>query len=68
MKASEVRQLSDTELTGKLSQLKTELFNLRFQAATSRLENPSRIRQVRKDIARVATIWSERQMAEEARV
>ncbi|MHB1505602.1 MAG: 50S ribosomal protein L29 [Sulfobacillus sp.] len=67
MKASEVRQLSDTELTGKLSQLKTELFNLRFQAATSRLENPSRIRQVRKDIARVATIWSERQLAEEER-
>jgi large subunit ribosomal protein L29 len=68
MKASEVRQLSDPELTGKLSQLKTELFNLRFQAATSRLENPSRIRQVRKDIARLSTVWSERQLAEEARV
>ncbi len=67
MKASEVRALTDSELTGKLSQLKTELFNLRFQAATSRLENPSRIRQVRKDIARVATIWNERQLAEEER-
>ncbi|NLY86624.1 MAG: 50S ribosomal protein L29 [Tissierellia bacterium] len=62
MKAKEVRQLSDTELNNKLNELKAELFNLRFQLATGQLDNPSRIKQVRKDIARVKTIMREREL------
>ncbi|NLM38490.1 MAG: 50S ribosomal protein L29 [Firmicutes bacterium] len=60
MKANEVRKLTDTELEQKLSELKEELFNLRFQLATGQLDNPMRIRTVRKDIARVKTIMRER--------
>ena len=60
MKANEVRRLTDTELEQKLSELKEELFNLRFQLATGQLDNPMRIRTVRKDIARVKTIMRER--------
>lgn len=60
MKANEVRKLTDTELEQKLSELKEELFNLRFQLATGQLDNPMRIRAVRKDIARVKTIMRER--------
>jgi large subunit ribosomal protein L29 len=56
MKAKELRDFSDVELVGKLSELKEELFNLRFQMATGQLENPMRIREVRKNIARVKTI------------
>ncbi|NLK44719.1 MAG: 50S ribosomal protein L29 [Tissierellia bacterium] len=62
MKAKEVRQLSDTELNNKLNELKAELFNLRFQLATGQLDNPSRIKAVRKDIARVKTIVKEREL------
>ncbi len=60
MKPSEVRGLSDAELQDKLKELKSELFNLRFQIATMKLENPMRVRQVKKDIARVHTILTER--------
>lgn len=60
MKPSEIRALSDAELEAKLKDLKQELFHLRFQLATAQLENPMRIRQVRKDIARVHTILHER--------
>ena len=60
MKAKEIRKLSDTELEQRLSELKEELFNLRFQLATGQLDNPMRIRAVRKDIARVKTIMRER--------
>jgi large subunit ribosomal protein L29 len=60
MKPSEVRALSDQELQDKLRELKSELFNLRFQIATMKLENPMRVRQVKKDIARVHTILTER--------
>jgi len=62
MKAKELRQLSDTELKNKLNELKAELFNLRFQLATGQLDNPARIKQVRKDIARVKTIMREREL------
>ena len=55
MKANLVRDMSDMELTQKLADLKGELFNLRFQLATGQLENPLRIRNVRKDIARIKT-------------
>jgi large subunit ribosomal protein L29 len=62
MKAKEIRELTPKELNEKLDNLKTELFNLRFQLATGQLENPMRIRQVRKDIARVKTIIREREL------
>jgi len=63
MKARELRELSDEELAKKLRELKEELFNLRFQAATGQLDNPMRIRQVRREIARVQTIQRERELA-----
>lgn len=62
MKASELKQFSDAELTGKLSELKEELFNLRFQMATRQLENHTRIREVRKNIARIKTVQREREL------
>ncbi|CAK7004149.1 50S ribosomal protein L29 [Tissierella carlieri] len=62
MKIKEVRQLSEVELNTKLSELKAELFNLRFQLATGQLDNPLRIKAVRKDIARVKTIVREREL------
>ena len=62
MKAKEIRQLSVKELDGKLLELKGELFNLRFQLATGQLDNPLRIKVVRKDIARVKTILREREL------
>lgn len=65
MKASEVRGLSIKELNQKLSDLKAELFNLRFQNAINQLENPMRIRAVKSDIARVKTIITEKQTANE---
>ncbi len=65
MKPEELRELPDLELERKLRQLKEELFNLRFQAATGQLENPMRIRQVKKGIARVKTIQTERKLAAE---
>ncbi|MCL6562246.1 MAG: 50S ribosomal protein L29 [Firmicutes bacterium] len=66
MKAKELRELTDQELQAKLRDLKEELFKLRFQLATAALENPMRIRQVRKDIARVHTILHERTLSRQA--
>ena len=62
MKAKEIRQLSSKELNDKLLELKAELFNLRFQKATGQLDNPLRIKAVRKDIARIKTILREREL------
>jgi len=62
MKASEIRELSVAELNTKLSDLKSELFNLRFQLATGQLNNPVSIKNTKKDIARVATIIKEREL------
>lgn len=62
MKASEIRSLTDKELQQKLKELKEELFNLRFRAAVGQLDNPMRIRAVRKDIARIKTIVREREL------
>ncbi len=59
MKANEVRKLSATELEAKLVELKKDLFNLRLQHATNQLENPLRIAEVKKDIARVKTVLRE---------
>jgi large subunit ribosomal protein L29 len=59
-KATDLRANSDDQLTEQLGQLKREAFNLRFQAATSQLEKSSRVKEVRKDIARIKTLQSER--------
>ena len=56
MKANELRDMSAAELTKKLAELKEELFNLRFQHAINQLENPMRIKAVKKDIARIKTV------------
>ena len=61
MKASEMKDMTAAELTEKLSDLKAELFNLRFQHAINQLENPVRLSAVKKDIARVKTILREQQ-------
>ncbi|MCI2046412.1 MAG: 50S ribosomal protein L29 [Faecalibacterium sp.] len=61
MKAKELREMQTTELTTKLAELKSELFNLRFQHAINQLDNPGRIEAVKKDIARVMTILAEKQ-------
>jgi large subunit ribosomal protein L29 len=55
MKAKEIRELSNDDLTQKLKEGRAELFNLRFQMATSQLDNTARIKIVKKDIARVLT-------------
>ena len=60
MKAAELREMSNAELTKKLAELKEELFNLRFQHAINQLENPGRIDIVKKDIARVLTVLAEK--------
>lgn len=60
MNANKLRELTDKELASKLNELKSELFNLRFQLATGQLENPMKIQGVKKDIARVKTVLRER--------
>ncbi len=62
MKAKEIRDMSAVELQHRMDELKTELFNLRFQLATGQLDNPMQIKRVRKDIARVQTIIREREL------
>lgn len=62
MKASELVYLSETELDTKLAELKQELFNLRFQLAVNQLDNPTRIKAVKKDIARIKTIQRQREI------
>lgn len=64
MKAKEIRELSQEDLDNKLKQLKSELFNLRFQLAINQLENPMRISVVKKDIARIKTIIREAELSE----
>ncbi|MCP4749139.1 MAG: 50S ribosomal protein L29 [Desulfobacteraceae bacterium] len=59
MKASGIRELSSAELKQRLNDLKQELFNLRFQHETGQLENPRKLTQTRKDIARIFTIMTE---------
>ena len=60
VKVTEIRNLSVEELEAKLKELKEELFNLRFQHAINQLENPHKIADVKKDIARVKTILNEK--------
>ena len=66
MNVEKLRDLSTNELVRKVDSLKEELFNLRFQMATGQLENPMRIKELRKDIARAKTILREREIKEQA--
>ena len=73
MKAFDLRELTAEELQERLEESKEELFNLRFQLATNQLDNTARLREVRRDIARLATVireqeleaWAEQQQAAE---
>jgi len=65
VKAKNLRDLTQNELNSKIIELKEELFNLRFQLATGQLENPMRLREVRKTIARTHTVLRERELQEE---
>jgi large subunit ribosomal protein L29 len=60
--ANDLRGSTEEELDGKLAEAKTELFNLRFQAATGQLESHGRLRAVRKEIARIYTVKREREL------
>lgn len=62
MKVKEIRNLKTAELNEKAASLKEELFNLRFQLATGQLENPARIREVKKSIARIKTVQREEEL------
>ena len=59
MKTTEIREMSAAELDTKIAELKEQLFNLRFQMATGQCENPMKVHEVKKDIARIKTIIRE---------
>ena len=63
MKATDARQLTDDQIVDELAKLKKEQFNLRFQRATGQLEDTSRVRLVRRDIARLSTIAAQKRAA-----
>ena len=67
MRAKEVREMSLVELQDKLNDLKAELFNLRLQLAVNQLDNPMRIKAVKKDIARIMTVMQELNAKESVR-
>ena len=64
MKVNEIRNLTTEEINKKIDESKEELFNLRFQQATGNLEKPSRIRELRKTVARLKTVLVERELKE----
>ena len=64
MKISKIREMSSLDLEKELSELKTELFKLRFSLATNGLDNPMKIKEIKKDIARINTILTERKLEE----
>lgn len=66
-KASDLREMSDEQLTFSLKEARQELFRLRFQAATEKLDAPSNLRKLRREISRILTIQSQRQAAGAAR-
>lgn len=68
MKALKLRDLTIDELKGKLADLEGELFNLRFQLSTGQLRNPMRIKEVRKDIARILTVIREKELSSEEKI
>ncbi|MGA9598491.1 MAG: 50S ribosomal protein L29 [Acidimicrobiia bacterium] len=63
MKAFELRDLDSAELAEKLNEAKEEMFNLRFQLATNQLDNTARLRQVRREVARISTVLREQEIA-----
>ena len=65
-RSEDLRTKSDDQLSGELADLKREQFNLRFQAATNQLERPARIKEVRRDIARIKTLQTERSQSAKA--
>ncbi len=65
-KIEDMRVKSDDQLSGDLAELKREAFNLRFQAATNQLERPARIKEVRRDIARIKTLQTQRKSSEKS--
>ena len=66
MKIESIREMTTAELSSELLKLKNELFNLRFQHVTGQLENPVKMREVRKDIARVKTVIREKELEAQA--
>ncbi|MDD5602525.1 MAG: 50S ribosomal protein L29 [Eubacteriales bacterium] len=62
MKANDVREMTRSELFGELTELKSELFKLRFQLAANQLDNPMKLKDVKKNIARVKTVIREREI------
>lgn len=67
MKVKEIRELTTEEIVAKIKESKEELFNLRFQQATGNLEKPSRIKDLRHQVARLKTVLRERELNEEAK-
>ena len=63
MKIDKIKEMSSPELEKELSELKTELFKLRFSLATNGLDNPMKIKEVKKDIARINTVLRQRELA-----
>ena len=63
MELKKMREMTEIELTGELEKMKKELFNLRFQHVTGQLENPVKMREVKREIARVKTILREKELA-----
>ena len=66
MDLEKLRKMTDQERTAELTRMKQELFNLRFQHVTGQLENPIKMREVRRDIARVRTIIREKELEQNA--
>ena len=64
-KAAELRELPEDELLARIEAAKEELFNLRFQLATGQLDNTARLKEVRHDVARIATVLREREIEQE---
>ena len=67
MKAKELKELTDEELSEKLAETRQEIFNLRFQSSTGSLENISRMRLAKREIARILTVRRERELALETK-
>lgn len=65
MTVKEIRELENAELLVEIDELKEELFDLRFQQAIGQLENPSRLREIRKTIARIKTVITERELSDD---
>ena len=67
MKISKIREMCSPDLEKELGELKTELFKLKFSLATNGLDNPMKIKEVKKDIAKINTVLTERRLAEEVK-